>query len=446
MKEGVVQLAPLLFWWMAAAMVLLRCFASRRMAAIAGGGAGFCAGVVSSLVLSGALRGDAPIAVVKAAVAIAFALLFAWSAAAVYRTAGVTFAMAWVRRLAGGRCASAVGAFLGGMLCGSLIACRLPEPGWLSALALGTAGVVFLFLALLLERHLPAWLTVTADSLALFTVATILLISSSSLRFDLFAPLSMKVMKFTHDFVHQFFESMLIPDHLFIRTEVWHYIGFLFSNDVGFWGGLIIWFTPPFLVIWALWRERLPQVSHIRQGARRRKLLAGYIRERRCRLILPWFSVIFLSLAVYKSLSPAVEYWDPKPIPVTAGSAGELFIPMKTAEYDLQDGRLHKFIFKQEGESVRFFALRKPNGRLVVLLDACSICRPEGYGQAEGSVVCYYCKTLIPLETVGEPGGCNPVPLSFSQAPDGVRIPAGILVNRWLETVQPAKKVPGREK
>lgn len=80
-------------------------------------------------------------------------------------------------------------------------------------------------------------------------------------------------------------------------------------------------------------------------------------------------------------------------------------------------------------------------GKLTVDLDACAICKPDGYGQAEGSVICYYCKTLIPLETVGKPGGCNPVPIQFTEKADGVVIDGMTLINTWSTTVQATARV-----
>ena len=242
-------------------------------------------------------------------------------------------------------------------------------------------------------------------------------------------------MKFAHDFVHQFFESMLIPDHLFIRTYLWGYIGLLFGKEVGFWGGLLIWFTPVVLILLAIRFELLPSVAHIRQGAQRRKLLAAAIRQRRYRMVIPSLALLVFGAAAYRSSFPSVEYWDPKPVPVSASPAGEIFIPKK-GEIDLEDGKLHKYLFKQGGKEARFFVLMTPAGQLTVDLDACAICKPDGYGQAEGTVICYYCKTLIPLETVGRPGGCNPVPIPFTVKEDGVHIDGMTMINIWGNTVQ----------
>jgi uncharacterized membrane protein len=249
-------------------------------------------------------------------------------------------------------------------------------------------------------------------------------------------------MKGVHDFVHQFMESILIPDHLFVRPVVWKYIGFLFGKEVGFWGGMVIWFTPAVLIVLAIFYERLPSVAHIRQGAQRRKLLAAAIKAQRYRLVMPLLAVVIFAAAAYQSSFPSVEYWDPKPLPVTATPAGEIFIPKK-GEVNLEDGKLHKYLFKQGGQEVRFFVLMGPAGKLTVDLDACAICKPDGYGQAEGTVICYYCKTLIPIETVGKPGGCNPVPVGFTDKADGVVIDGLTLVNSWRSTIQATAGIKG---
>jgi uncharacterized membrane protein len=151
--------------------------------------------------------------------------------------------------------------------------------------------------------------------------------------------------------------------------------------------------------------------------------------------VIPLFSVVVFAAGAYQSRFPSVEYWDPKPLPVTASQTGEIFIPKK-GEIDLEDGKLHKYLFKQGGREARFFVLMTPAGQLTVDLDACSICKPDGYGQAEGTVICYYCVTLIPLETVGKPGGCNPVPVPFTEKPDGVVIDGTTLLNSWGATVK----------
>jgi uncharacterized membrane protein len=432
-----LKLIPQLLAWVGIVLVLLRGFPGRRSIVTATGVAGFVSGVVGAAILFRSYPGTVPFGIIKSALGVSFLLLWGVSVAAIYRSTGRGMAVSRAALLVNSQFFAGAAALLTGIIAGAVCACRIPGPdGNLAALLfLALVAAILTFFALAVERMLPASLTMTASGMLAAVVALLLFSSSSILRLDLFSPLSMKVMKGVHDFVHQFMESILIPDHLFVRSVVWKYIGLLFGKEVGFWGGMVIWFTPALLIALAISFERLPSVSHIRQGAQRRRLLAAALGTRRNRLVIPLLSVAIFAAGAYQSRFPSVEYWDPKPLPVSASPTGEIFIPKK-GEIDLEDGKLHKYLFKQGGREARFFVLMTPAGQLTVDLDACSICKPDGYGQAEGTVMCYYCVTLIPLETVGKTGGCNPVPVPFTEKADGVVIDGTTLLNSWGATVK----------
>ncbi len=120
----------------------------------------------------------------------------------------------------------------------------------------------------------------------------------------------------------------------------------------------------------------------------------------------------------------------PKPMPVIAEGGGVSF-PIKTPSYDLMDGGIYKFSVDLEGETVNLLVIRKPDGVLSVSLDACEICPPEGYGKSEGHVVCLYCMTPIPIETLGKPGGCNPIPLEVRITDTDVHVTLGEVAKKW---------------
>lgn len=437
-----LQFIPLLLSWFLILLVLLRGFPGRRLIVTTISIVGFSCGVIGALVLFRAYPGDFLFGFIRGVVGGAFLLFWVIAVSALYCSnmqehrlrRGASFFNASL-------CAGAV-TFIIGIIEGAICACQLPNSAgtFLAALILVLVAATLTVEAKAVERMLPASLTVSLPGLMTAVVALLLFSSSSLIRLDLFSPLSMKVMKFTHDFVHQFFESMLIPDHLFIRAYLWRYIGLLFGKEIGFWGGLLIWFTPVVLVLLSIQLEQLPAVAHIRQGAQRRKLLAAAIKGRRIKLMIPLLALLVFAAAAYRSRFPSVEYWDPKPVPVSANPAGEIVISKK-GEINLEDGKLHKYLFKQGDKEARFFVLLTPEGKLTVDLDACAICKPDGYGQAEGSVICYYCKTLIPLETVGKPGGCNPVPVQFTEKADGVVINSVTLINSWSSTVQATARV-----
>lgn len=441
-----LKFVPYIVSWAAIVLVLIRGFQPHRRLAAALGSAGFAAGVAGGFFLLQSFKGDTPFGAVKIAVGGTLLLLWGVSVAALYRSTGRGGPSVREERLSGSRIAAGAVAVVVGVLAGVVFALKFSSLGGdnllLTALAAILAACALSFLVLAVEKLLPASVSVSFPGQAAALVALLLFSSSCQVRLDLFSPLTMKVMKFTHDFVHQFFESMLLPDHFFFTTTTWNLIGYLFSNGIGFWGGLVIWFIPPILIVIATRLERLPSVAHIRQGAQRRRVLASAINARRCRLIIPVIAVGIFAASVYQSRFPTVEYWDPKPLAITADPSGEIFIPKK-GEVDLEDGKLHKYLYKRGGQEARFFILMTPEGKLTAVLDACSICKPDGYGQAEGNVICYYCKTLIPLETVGKPGGCNPVPLPFTEKDDGVHIDGITLLNTWSGTVQSTTRVKG---
>ncbi|HEY6871676.1 MAG TPA: DUF2318 domain-containing protein [Geobacteraceae bacterium] len=435
------KMIPFLLSWGAMLLVLLRRFSAHRRTAIAAGIVGYACGEAGAWLLFHLYSAEVAVGVMKSAVGVGFLLLWSAAVIAIYRSTGRGFP-SWGESVGRTKVFAGGIALAAGVLMGGIVACRLAGTGsgTIACFVAALAAVVLAGAAFVVEEKLPDLFTVSPAGAMAALVSLLLFTSSSIIRLDLFAPLSMKVMKFAHDFVHQFFESMLIPDHLFIRSYLWGYIGLLFGKGVGFWGALAIWFIPVLLILLSVNLERLPPVAHIRQGAKRRKMVAAAIENRRLRLVVPALSCVVFSLAVYRSTFPAVEYWDPKPVPVTAAANGEIVIPKK-GEVDLEDGKLHKFLYRQNGNQARFMAVMTPEGKLTVVLDACAICKPDGYGQAEGSVVCYYCKTLIPMDTVGKPGGCNPVPVPFTEKEDGVHLDAVALVNTWTTTVQSTTRV-----
>lgn len=426
---------PLLLSWTGIVLALGRGFAINRRAVAGSCAAGFLAGSLLPLILTV----TAIVTAIKGVVAAGSALLWLLSLAGLHVATGRGAAVGRWSRCASSLGACTCGSLLAGLLAGAATSCQLvPSGGVAQLLPLTLSAIVGVVAALAGgwgERLLPQAFTLRGGALLALPLSFILLITSSSPRLDLFSPLVMKVMKFIHDFVHQFFESMLIPDHPFFRPDVWEYIGFFFGSGVGLWGGVVVWFTPLLAVAAAIRLERLPSVAHIRQGAQRRRLLAGHIRERRQRLAAPLLAALVLAGAVYQSRFPAVEYFDPAPLKVTATPAGVLLIPER-GEVELRDGRMHKYHFAKGGREARFIVLAGPAGGYTVTLDACAICKPQGYGQGDGALICYYCKTLIPLDTVGRPGGCNPVPVPSRMEKDAVAIDAALLLNLWGETVQ----------
>jgi uncharacterized membrane protein len=81
----------------------------------------------------------------------------------------------------------------------------------------------------------------------------------------------------------------------------------------------------------------------------------------------------------------------------------------------IDDGHLHRFAYDAaDGAQVRFIAIRKSSNAFVAALDACNICGPAGYYEADGRVICLRCGVAMNIATIGFAGGCNPIPIDYS--------------------------------
>jgi len=75
------------------------------------------------------------------------------------------------------------------------------------------------------------------------------------------------------------------------------------------------------------------------------------------------------------------------------------------------DGDLHRYFAEEDGTRVRFWLYKKPDGNVVAVFDACTICGALGFKKDGHGFVCKNCSAPINPQTVGTPGGCNPIPL-----------------------------------
>ena len=97
---------------------------------------------------------------------------------------------------------------------------------------------------------------------------------------------------------------------------------------------------------------------------------------------------------------------------------GQTTIPLK----QIYDGEIHAFQAKENGVDVRFWLYQKPDGKVATVLDACEICGAVGFYKSSTGVVCRNCAAPINPQSVGMPGGCNPVPLKATVTADAVII------------------------
>jgi len=137
-------------------------------------------------------------------------------------------------------------------------------------------------------------------------------------------------------------------------------------------------------------------------AAERRLLLAQQKRQKTWRTAAAFLSLLIVCFITFdyvygqsRTLSP------PEPVAILDG---RVLIPISK----VSDGTLHRFIVPESG--VRFFVLK--TDKLHVAFDACEICGSQGYVQESGAIICLNCAADINTATIGQSGGCNPIPLA----------------------------------
>jgi FTR1 family protein len=204
--------------------------------------------------------------------------------------------------------------------------------------------------------------------------------------------------------LHELSENGVLPS----STAEMRYIGPIVRNDLFFFvtmlalAGLMVLFE---------YRSRAPQtIPADATPADRRKLEWTAKRERlwMTSVVIISFLFIFLSTAefIYAQSSTALSAATPVTL---VGS--QVTVPVA----DINDAKLHRYSVHIDdgGKSteVRFLLFRKPDGNLVAAADACSICGPVGFYIGEQGITCKMCSSPLVASSMGQPGGCNPIPL-----------------------------------
>lgn len=209
--------------------------------------------------------------------------------------------------------------------------------------------------------------------------------------------------------LHELSETGVIPSS---KREM-AIIGPIVSNDWFFF--VTIFALAALMVLFdAKRRQAIPQLA---SPAQRRKAMWTARRERMWTVSVLTFSFVFIAMVtaefVYaksqSSLSPATE--------VTFVN-GQVSIPLA----QVSDGDLHRFVASENGTEVRFFLYQRPDGKIATVFDACQICGAVGFFKSGNGVVCKNCAAPINPQSVGQAGGCNPIPLKATQTADSIII------------------------
>jgi high-affinity iron transporter len=165
------------------------------------------------------------------------------------------------------------------------------------------------------------------------------------------------------------------------------------------------------------YRRRQPVLAADASSADKRKAAWTAKRERMWMAAVYTSSLIFIMLVTAQfiyakstsALSPATEL---------TFTNHEVHIPVA----QVSDGDLHRYSVRIADTEVRFWLYKKPDGKIASLFDACEICGPVGFYKSGNGIVCKNCAAPINPQSVGEPGGCNPIPLKASTTNDDITI------------------------
>ncbi len=161
------------------------------------------------------------------------------------------------------------------------------------------------------------------------------------------------------------------------------------------------------------------------EGIEKRKALGAMRKEKNRKITVGIVAAFLIFAFVSAQISALPAGVDPKPEKVsTAG--GVIKIPAASAS----DGNLHKYVCDMQhaageacpmhgssGEAnVRILAITKSDGSAAVAYDACALCGAAGYVQEGEQLICKRCGAPINPDTIGETGGCNPIPLKYTTA------------------------------
>jgi len=220
--------------------------------------------------------------------------------------------------------------------------------------------------------------------------------------------------------LHEFFEVGLLPS----TPSLLAVIGFIVKDSTSTLI-LIALVTLPVLTMLPEMRLRPEVLAELPNETRpeRRKRLATLYRSRNWQAAL-----VSVTLATVLPLGTAAYAigragYRPEPQAVTVRADRMVHIPVES----LAPGQLNLYFYQGAEVNVTFMVIKRDEADIAVALNACGICPPRGYHQEGNVLICDNCNAPINVETVGMPGGCNPIPLSASLAGVEVLIAAADL-------------------
>ncbi|MEK7353362.1 MAG: Fe-S-containing protein [Chloroflexota bacterium] len=215
--------------------------------------------------------------------------------------------------------------------------------------------------------------------------------------------------------IHEFAEVGALP----MSRGVMQVLGFFVRDRASslLLMGLIA--VPILLVLWDFRQADKVAPAADNTAAEQRKIRAAQRIEKTWQFSLIGTTVVIV-IAMASQAFAASPFIDPAPQLVTpVGDRIELTTEGWAPEI------LQKFAIPVDGTDVRFLAVKLKDGGIATSIDACQICGIKGYMQEKDGnvVICKVCNAPIPMNSIGQGGGCNPLPLSSSVSGNTLSIP-----------------------
>jgi high-affinity iron transporter len=200
--------------------------------------------------------------------------------------------------------------------------------------------------------------------------------------------------------LHELSEAMWIWSS---KTEM-ATVGPIVRNEVFFF--VVILGAAALVVLREWFSARRPADDPALNPAERRMRNWEFNRQRR------WsFAAAILCALVVVSLAADFAYARamnaPSPAVTLTAQNNRVRIPLS----DLTDSSLHFYNADVGGTVIRFLVVHQLNGNYATALDACQICGRAGYEQEGQNIVCRNCGASIYVPSIGDRGGCNPIPV-----------------------------------
>ena len=171
------------------------------------------------------------------------------------------------------------------------------------------------------------------------------------------------------------------------------------------------------LMVLLEYRRRKPEAVVAASKAEERKLQWTARRERTWAVLLCATTFIFIVMITAGFIDERAGTALPPATELTLVN-GQVSIP-KSA---VADGDLHRYSTTVNGNKLRFLLYKKPNGDVATVYDACMICGPVGFYKSANGIICKNCAAPINAQSIGQAGGCNPVPLKSKVVGDSIVI------------------------